>query len=112
MQTSIKSIFEPEPQRWGLRGDPMLWQELKQAFSGDHTFNDEKAFEQALYIKAANSIGEPIEQGKIIYIPRFDPGHGMSRGKIDCSFWIDEGFPLLIARFKLLISDSETKIND
>lgn len=30
MKTRVSEIFGEEPMQWGLRGDPLLWRELKE----------------------------------------------------------------------------------
>ena len=29
---SVSTIFDPEPLQWGLRGDPFLWEYLKEQY--------------------------------------------------------------------------------
>jgi len=29
----VADLFDPEPEQWGLRGDPYLWREMKETFA-------------------------------------------------------------------------------
>jgi len=41
----------------------------------------------------------PLYEGEIIYVKKYDPGHGMSSGYVAMTWWVMIGIPLLIKRF-------------
>ncbi|CAM3762053.1 hypothetical protein MUGA111182_07945 [Mucilaginibacter galii] len=97
---NFELIFE-EPQLWGLRGDPVLWQEMKEAAIKKGEFKTEIEFSDFLNAVFKEITENKLVSNKIYYVKRLDTG-GMSRGRVECDFWIKSGFPLLISRFNLL----------
>jgi hypothetical protein len=92
-------IFTPEPERYSLRGDPCLWGEMKEkcrSIQGDRSVDELK---RLLYSLFFDLTGYALHEGEIIYIKRYDPGHGMSSGLISMSYWIYIVIPLLLKRF-------------
>ena len=82
----------------GARGDKPFWDYLHEHFSKmeinekytSKDFENEicKVFEQI-------SGGKKLEYGQTVCVESLDPGHGMSAGKVDCSWWIKKGIPML-----------------
>jgi hypothetical protein len=99
---NIVDVFGDKPTRWGLRGDPYLWDELEKLAIEKQPFQTEDDFSNFLKRAFEDIMGNQLIDNKIYYVERFDRG-GMSRGKIDCHFWIETGFPLLVNRFNALI---------
>jgi molybdenum cofactor cytidylyltransferase len=95
---TIGELFEEEPFRWGLRGDPYLWREMRDHFSSDplpSAVSDlEKQIEQAFLTLS----GQPLSSPNIFYVKEFDHG-GMSGGSISPEFWRERALPLLRARY-------------
>ncbi len=45
-------------------------------------------------------IGAPLRAGgEPVYVAAFDPGHGMSAGTVDPSWWVSTGIPILLDRY-------------
>jgi len=90
-------LFEPEPEKWGLRGDPYLWRELKEHF-GDNELPDD---ESKLYLSIFRYCGDRCKVGlnnaETAYVKDFDKG-GMSSGEVSCKWWRETGIPLLLKR--------------
>ena len=93
-------IFNPEPERYSLRGDPCLWGEMKECcrnFQGDRSVDELK---ELLYSLFNDLTGHALYEGEIIYIKKYDPGHGMSSGLVSMSYWVYIVIPLLLRRFE------------
>ena len=98
---TIASLFSTVGVRWGLRGDPYLWEEMRVYF--EKVPLPETAVNlQTLIAQAYTTlIGHPFptaDDHTFIPIKRFDHG-GMSSGLISPDFWRDNAIPKLIARF-------------
>lgn len=100
MKTSktIASLFEERPFRWGLRGDPFLWQEMRAHF--DEIPLPASTRELAELIEAAFALltGHPLSESEPFFIERFSHG-GMSSGMVSPEFWRDKAIPMLQERF-------------
>jgi len=95
---TIESLFHPEPQQWGLRGDPFLWREMAGAFHDVPlpTSTPQLALEiEHMFEKLT---GQPITTREFIWLERHAHG-GMSSGGIAPQFWRETGVPLLLSRY-------------
>ena len=95
----ISKCFENKPIRWGLRGDPYLWDEMKkktELITLPVTVNELNKLLHGLFKELT---GENPQKGKNIFVKRFDNG-GMSGGVVNSDFWIDNGFPLILKRYE------------
>ena len=95
----IASLFDPTPIRWGLRGDPYLWDELRANFSAIPLPASAKALQDLLETAFEALTDTPITTDKeILVIERLAHG-GMSSGGVSLRFWRDTAIPLLINRY-------------
>ncbi|MBX0335538.1 hypothetical protein K3G39_20090 [Pontibacter sp. HSC-14F20] len=102
----MEKIFTPEPGQWGLRGDPFLWESIR-AYMSEYALPKDVSEFETLFHKAFKSItGEDLVAGKEIFIKSFDKG-GMSSGFVSNDWWLNNGLPLLIGRFKQLTQNNE-----
>jgi hypothetical protein len=99
---TMGALFEPEPTRWGLRGDPHLWRALR-----DHVRDQEIPASPAgvtglLYAAFCEVVGVDIASypEQTVYRERFSHG-GMSGGMIGIETWRDQLIPLLTDRARL-----------
>jgi molybdenum cofactor cytidylyltransferase len=95
---TIAKLFEQEPTKWGLRGDPHLWREMRAHF--EQTPLPDSTEELEALIKAAfeSLTGYPISHPENFFIKRLDHG-GMSGGVVDPKFWREQVMPMMRARF-------------
>lgn len=103
MANTIEVIFENKPLTWGLRGDPHLWDELKETLKGMHMPNTADEMNNILYNQFKILVGELPVKGKNIYVSRY-PRLGMSGGVVCSDYWIDKGFPILIERWQNIVT--------
>ena len=96
----ITSLFDPNPSRWGLRGDPYLWDELRSNFSAVPLPESAEVLQTLLEKEFETLTGTPLTTDqKIIVIERLAHG-GMSSGGVSIPFWRETAIPLLIERYK------------
>jgi hypothetical protein len=96
---TLASLFEDVPRRWGLRGDPHLWQEMK-AILGNATYPaTEEQFAALLEATYQRLTGAPLTHSDPVFVERHSHG-GMSSGYVSPQFWADTAIPLLRARYR------------
>ena len=100
---SLAFVFQPPPPRWGLRGDPYLWQELAQALAARPLPSSPAAIDALLASCYLALVGEAPGAGRRTFVPRYAHG-GMSSGYVDADFWLVQGLPLLKRRLLALLA--------
>ncbi len=96
----LSSIFEPEPERWGYRGDPWFWRHLKRGFAGTDLPFEPQRLERLIRKEHKRLSGETLREGGTAIVPQFQHG-GMSSGGISGTFWVKTGIPLLMQRLEM-----------
>ena len=94
----LQSIFEQNPAQWGLRGDPFLWEDLKNDLDATALPRSEKAFYNYIRNSFRKHTSAELVRDKAIHVPKYEAG-GMSSGQVSSNFWIDTGIPHLLERF-------------
>ena len=93
------SLFEEEPTRWGLRGDPHLWRDMK-ATLGTATYPGTEEQLTALLEQTYEQLtGVPLTNPDPVFIQRYNHG-GISSGYVSPPFWAETAIPLLRARYR------------
>ena len=98
MVRDLSVIFENKPEQWGLRGDPYLWDEMKEAFVGKNLDVSTRDLANEICEYYEKVVGEPLKYGAMVFVERFAHG-GMSSVHVSGEFWICRGIPLLIENF-------------
>jgi O-acetyl-ADP-ribose deacetylase (regulator of RNase III) len=97
---TIGALFDRAVMQWGLRGDPYLWRELRARFARTPLPPDWFTLRSLIVTAAEEIVGTPIGQyDPPVHVAHFDPGHGMSAGTVDPSWWARTGLPILIDRY-------------
>lgn len=91
MEKDLSVIFERKPRRWGLRGDPYLWDEMKGLCVGDSLDIDDYGIAHFVSEYFEKTTGQPLTYDAQAYVERLAHG-GMSSGSVSGSFWIARGF--------------------
>lgn len=95
-------LFERNPVRWGLRGDPYLWVEMRAALRGkplpDTLIDAERLFEKTFKRIVGVELGSP-QPGDRVFLKKFAVGSGISDGQVSLQFWRDTAMPILLDRF-------------
>lgn len=98
----LSIIFEDTPEQWGLRGDPYLWEDMKQAYSTVPVTISQEEFVKSFEMTFEKMTGTPLTPGRHVFLPEYAHG-GMSGGKISGDFWIEKALPLLLERLKNIV---------
>ena len=98
---NLSIIFDPEPERWGYRGDPWFWRYLKKQCSSKELPVDPQWLEGFIQAEHERMSGEILRKGGTTRIPQFEHG-GMTSGGISGTFWMEVGIPLLKARLEIV----------
>ncbi|MDI6911263.1 hypothetical protein [Nocardioides sp.] len=93
------SLFTPEPEQWGLRGDPYLSRALREALDETSIPSTDEGVDNLLLDRIKDMTGVDLRQElqEALYREEFAHG-GMSSGQIHVPTWRDRFVPLLIAR--------------
>lgn len=97
-------LFDPEPDRWGLRGDPHVWRALRAHLSG--TDLPPTVDEAVSLLRAAFSelVGLDVVSDPASSVYREQHSHGgMSSGMISLDTWRERLIPLLSERARTLL---------
>ena len=98
-QKTLSNIFQDEPARWGFRGDPFLWREMKVTL-GDHEYPEtEEQLTMLLEQTYQQLTGASLSSREPIFVERHSHG-GMSSGHISPEFWAEQAIPLLLERYQ------------
>ena len=84
--TTISSLFSPEPEQWGLRGDPFLWREMAEAFRNVPIPSSANALTRGIACMFEALTTHPLDDGEQVFVPRLAHG-GMSSGHVSLEFW-------------------------
>ena len=98
----IEALFAPPPGRWGLRGDPLLWDALRRLFDGMAMPDDLDTLNRALNIGFAELTGTALADAPDTMPVSWTKGTkgGMSNGIVSPPFWRDVGFPMIRDRWQ------------
>ncbi|WP_035795254.1 hypothetical protein [Butyrivibrio sp. WCD3002] len=108
MGKDLSQIFDKKPEQWGLRGDPYLWDEMKEVFVGESLDISTRDLANQICEYYEKAVGEPLKYGSMVYVERFAHG-GMSSGHVSGEFWICCGIPLLIENFNNICSEKNAE---
>ena len=95
----MSALFDPEPQTWGLRGDPYLWRALRAHLAGQDV--PASAGELAALLRAAfrELTGTDLASDPATSVHREQYAHGgMSSGMVSLDTWRERLIPLLAER--------------
>ncbi|MBW6437456.1 hypothetical protein KZ829_27360 [Actinoplanes hulinensis] len=85
---SLGDLFDPPPLRWGLRGDPHLWQAMRRRFADDDLPADKQALEKAVETAFEEITGARMGDGTgVVRMPEYRIGSGMSDGMVSGEWW-------------------------
>jgi hypothetical protein len=100
---SLSELFEPEPTRWGLRGDAWLWSALQERYAAPALPESLHDLIEVLDVALRAEIGIDLrtEEQELIYVDRFAHG-GMSSGCVSLPWWREIGIPMLTSRWQAM----------
>ncbi len=100
----VADLFSPEPDRWGLRGDPWVWQAMRDHLSGAYLPPTLAEVEAMLYAAFNRLVGIDLARAMEPSVYRAEFAHGgMSSGSVHLDTWRAELIPLLVDRARSLL---------
>lgn len=96
---NLSIIFDNKPNKWGYRGDPYMWEHLKEYCKNIQVDCGEDRIKEIVKEQFKEITGEELTKKSDCYIEKFAHG-GMSSGRVDGNFWVKTGIPLLIKNYK------------
>lgn len=104
----IGNLFDPEPDSWGLRGDPFLWRQMQSNLFTTPLPATEIEFTRLISDTFFVLSGNPITTKDDFYVEAFSRG-GMSSGYICPVFWREQAITILKNRF--VVAQSGGQLN-
>ena len=98
----VSDVFDPAPRQWGLRGDPFLWMEMRQALCHVPLPEQPQAIDAIVRAAFLALTGHPLDARSNVSIRRFARG-GMSSGIVSGAFWAETFVPLVQKRVEWLV---------
>lgn len=95
----INVIFK-EPTQWGLRGDPQMWDALKEFALKSNPAN----FMNAILSEFNRIIENGEKNDRVVFIKVFAID-GMTSGNVSIDWFNETGFPLLKGRYEKVTED-------
>jgi len=100
----VADLFNPEPARWGLRGDPWVWLAMSEHLAGTYLPPTLGEVEALLYTAFNRLVGVDLATDIEPAVFREEFAHGgMSSGQIHLDTWRAELIPLLIDRARSML---------
>jgi hypothetical protein len=95
----LSDLFDPEPQEWGLRGDPWVWRAMRDHLTGTYLPPSPGEIAKMLYaaFDRVAAVDLAVEVEPSVYREQFAHG-GMSSGYVSLDAWRSRLMPLLIDR--------------
>jgi hypothetical protein len=95
----MSALFDPEPQTWGLRGDPYLWRALRAHLAGQQVPASAEELARLLHTAFRELAGIDLATDPADSVYREQYAHGgMSSGMISLDTWRQRLMPLLAER--------------
>jgi hypothetical protein len=95
---SVATLFDERPVRWGLRGDPWLWWDMRERLASVALPETGDELVAMVAAKFEELTGHPVSHSELIFLEKYDHG-GMSGGTVSPEFWRDTAIPLLRQRY-------------
>ena len=101
--STVSYFFEEPASQWGLRGDPSLWEEMKEKLKSTPIPSNIFEFEELLFETFQELTGESAKKRNNIFIERYT-AQGLSSNTVSSPFWVKTLFPLLLQRYRQAMS--------
>jgi hypothetical protein len=95
----VSNLFDPEPETWGLRGDPHLWRALRARLVGQDSPASADELASLLHAAFSELAGTDLVSDPASSVYREQYAHGgMSSGMISLDTWRQRLMPMLLER--------------
>lgn len=105
----LSVLFKERPSQFGLRGDECFWNYLETSFEYIEFPYSETKLVEDIYQLFFNVTGEQLNKDVNPYVEQFAHG-GMSSGKLCGEFWIEQGIPLIVQRYRKTMFEIKASI--
>jgi hypothetical protein len=101
---NVSDLFDPEPEQWGLRGDPYVWRALRDHLGTAYLPPSVSEVESMLYTAFNRLVAVDLatETSSAVYREEFAHG-GMSSGQVHLETWRVVLLPMLLDRAGTLL---------
>lgn len=101
----MADLFDPEPATWGLRGDPYVWQALREHLSYMDMPESMDEVVRLLHASFDELVGLDLagDPASSVYREQYANG-GMSSGMVSLDTWRERLMPMLAARARTLLA--------
>lgn len=95
----LSDLFDPEPETWGLRGDPHLWRALRAHLADQDAPASADELANLLHAAFREFTGTDLasDPASSAYLEQYAHG-GMSSGMISLDSWRQRLMPMLLER--------------
>ena len=102
----VSDLFDPEPQTWGLRGDPHLWRALRARLAGQAASASAGELANLLHAAFRELAGTDLtsDPASTAYLEQYAHG-SMSSGMISLDTWRQQLMPMLFERARARLPD-------
>ncbi len=113
----LSELFNIQPPHWGLQGNPLLWEDMKQFFSSVPFPYNASCLVEDVKRLFREKTGKDLENGARPYVADYE--RDGSSGMISGRFWLKTAIPLLlvlrdiaeanIAEFDAILTDGTAR---
>ena len=106
----VSELFDPEPQTWGLRGDPHLWRALRARLADQDAPASADELASVLHAAFRELTGTALASDPASSVYREQYAHGgMSGGMISLETWRQRLMPVLFERARARLPNRPPK---
>ncbi|WP_216204947.1 hypothetical protein [Amycolatopsis aidingensis] len=108
---TMDELFARRPTTWGLRGDPRLWEAMRERLRGTELpagfFAVRALLERTFTELTGARPDELVGQDDTVYRPELATGSGMSDGHVSLHYWKFTALPILLDRWAAAVGHME-----
>jgi hypothetical protein len=108
---TLDELFERQPWQWGLRGDPHVWDAMRERLRGrpipGNGFDVRRTLERTFTEVTGVELSGTVDHDAKVPVERFRTGSGISDGVVSLHFWVFTGIPILIDRAAAATADGD-----
>ena len=97
---TFASLFDPAPEQWSLRGDPLLWQDMQSQCKARLLPATPEELRHEIGSLFLSLTGHQLGEQDSFHVAKYDDGVGMSAGFIHPVFRRETAVPLLLRKFR------------
>lgn len=98
-EVRLSDLFRTRPLKWGYRGDPHLWWDMRQRFASVPCPATGEELAAIVSRTFEELTGQPITHPEHFYVEKYSHG-GMSSGYVAPYWWRDTAIPFLRERLE------------